>query len=84
MRKRNSSGTPETKITATITYRKEPGITYARIFSAQGGKHERSSVSMKETADLLTFEIRANDVAAMAASANSILRALQIIEATKP
>ncbi len=47
-----------------------------------GGKYKRSTISITRTAAGTTIEIRALDATALRASANSILRDLQVAEAS--
>ena len=61
---------------------KEPSLNYIRILG-KNTKHSRSSVKLKEDESTLTIEIVSKDTTSMRASANSILRDLQVIDATK-
>ncbi len=55
-----------------------------RILAAYGyRRYKRSSVRIGEARDRLRIEISAQDVTALMASTNTVLRELQIIEATK-
>jgi tRNA threonylcarbamoyladenosine modification (KEOPS) complex Pcc1 subunit len=62
---------------------KEPNINYSRIFKKQI-QHQRSTVTVSQTKRHLVIEIKARDATALRASANSLIRNLQVIEATKP
>ncbi len=66
----------------TITIKKDPKIKYLKILS-QKGKKERSTTSLKEKGSELIIKIAAKDATALRASVNSVLRDLQVIEATK-
>lgn len=70
------------KISLKIILAKEPKINYARMLG-KNAKHDRSAVKIKEGSKELVIEITAKDATALRASANSILRDLQVIEATK-
>jgi|GEM_PF-1162974 tRNA threonylcarbamoyladenosine modification (KEOPS) complex Pcc1 subunit len=61
---------------------KDPKINYKRLLNNQTN-HERSNTAIKEQKETLIIEITAKDLTALRASANSILRDLQVIEATK-
>lgn len=69
-------------ISLKIILEKEPNLRYTRIFGKNKG-HGRSTVKIKENGKRLIIEIAAKDATALRASANSILRDLQVIEATK-
>jgi tRNA threonylcarbamoyladenosine modification (KEOPS) complex Pcc1 subunit len=60
---------------------KEPKLKYTAILN-QNNKHSRSFIKIKESANQLTIEINADDSTALRASINSVLRDLQVIEAT--
>jgi tRNA threonylcarbamoyladenosine modification (KEOPS) complex Pcc1 subunit len=61
---------------------KDPKINYRKILG-NSLKHERSTTAIKEEKETLIVEITAADLTALRASANSILRDLQVIEATE-
>jgi len=61
---------------------KEPKLHYARILGKNIG-HSRSTVKIKEEGSKLIIEITAKDTTALRATTNSILRDLQVIDATK-
>lgn len=83
MQKRHSSTKRRTS-ELTMLYCKEQGLDYKRILGSQSGrKYKRSSVSFRETRSELRIDICANDLAAMSASINAVLRELQAIEATR-
>lgn len=52
------------------------------LTALQGGKYKRSSITVASTASGASIEIRASDATALRASANSVLRDLQVIEAS--
>lgn len=70
------------KIGLKITLEKEKDLNYTKILGKNIG-HSRSTIKIKEGKTELIIEIYANDATALRASANSILRDLQVIEATK-
>jgi tRNA threonylcarbamoyladenosine modification (KEOPS) complex Pcc1 subunit len=71
------------KALAAIVYKKDSALNYTRILAAcSTGTYKRSTITTSETDKELRFEIRARDVVALMASTNSILRRLQVIEAT--
>ena len=67
----------------TLTFRKDKNLNYSKILNLKTA-HKRSTLRQKEKKSLLTIEIRAKDATALRASANSLFRDLQVIEATKP
>jgi len=60
---------------------KKPSLNYSKILGA-AKKHTRSDTKLKELKGTLIIEISATDLAALRASANSILRDIQVIEST--
>jgi tRNA threonylcarbamoyladenosine modification (KEOPS) complex Pcc1 subunit len=60
----------------------EPGLNYKRILG-KNTKHSRSTVKLTQSKDTLIIEITSADTTSMRASANAILRDLQVIDATK-
>ena len=70
-----------TNLQFKLIIKKEPGLKYTKVLS--GATHNRSTISMIESKDTLTIEIKAKDATALRASTNSILRDLQVIEATR-
>ena len=64
-----------------LLIKKDPKINYLKIIS-QSRKKERSTTNIKEQGGKLIIEIGAKDATSLRASANSILRDLQVIEAT--
>jgi tRNA threonylcarbamoyladenosine modification (KEOPS) complex Pcc1 subunit len=70
------------KISLKIVLDKEPKLNYSKILGKNLG-HSRSAIKITESKSALTIEITAKDATALRASANSILRDLQVIEATK-
>jgi tRNA threonylcarbamoyladenosine modification (KEOPS) complex Pcc1 subunit len=70
-------------ITLTLILNKTEKLNYSRILGKRGVKHDRSRTTLKETSNNLTITIKATDATALRASANSVLRDLQIIESTK-
>jgi tRNA threonylcarbamoyladenosine modification (KEOPS) complex Pcc1 subunit len=74
-------GIPKKSLHLTIIVEKEKGLYYAKIINKQT-KRSRGDVSIKENKQKLTIQINASDATALRASANSILRDLQVIEAT--
>jgi tRNA threonylcarbamoyladenosine modification (KEOPS) complex Pcc1 subunit len=85
MPKRQSSKKQETeKVSTTIVYRKDSGLDYSKVLASCGAQaYKRSSVHVREDGSELRFDVAARDVTALMASVNSILRRLQVIEATK-
>jgi tRNA threonylcarbamoyladenosine modification (KEOPS) complex Pcc1 subunit len=85
MPRKRSSKKPETeKASSTIIYRKDPALNYSRILaSCSAQAYKRSVIATSETGKELRFEVKARDVTALMASTNSILRRLQVIEATR-
>jgi tRNA threonylcarbamoyladenosine modification (KEOPS) complex Pcc1 subunit len=72
------------KARSTIVYRKDPALNYALILaSCSAQAYKRSAITISETDRELRFEVKARDVTALMASTTSILRRLQVIEATK-
>ena len=69
-------------IKLTLVLSKEPKLKYSSILH-KNMKHGRSDVKVQEKKDSLTIEITATDSTALRASINTILRGLQVIEATK-
>lgn len=65
-----------------LILKKETDLNYSKILGL-GKAHKRSSTHLKELKDKLIIEIVAADLAALRASTNSILRDIQVIEATK-
>jgi hypothetical protein len=61
---------------------KEPGLKYSRLLS-RSKRYGRSTMKVKETSSTVTIEINATDLTALRASANSVLRDLQVISATE-
>lgn len=61
---------------------KDDTINYSKILGKKS-THKRSTIKIKEDKKLLAIEIESNDITALRASANSILRNLQVIKATK-
>ena len=61
---------------------KEKGLSYLKILT-KNKTHSRSSVKITENGKTLNIEINAKDSTALRSSINSILRDLQVIEATK-
>jgi tRNA threonylcarbamoyladenosine modification (KEOPS) complex Pcc1 subunit len=72
----------EANLKLKILVKKDPKIKYLKILS-QKSRKERSTISLKEYRTKLIIEVRAKDATALRASTNSILRGLQVIEATK-
>lgn len=70
-------------IALTLILNKTEKLNYSRILGKRSVKHDRSSTVLKETPSKLTITIKASDATALRASANSVLRDLQIIESTK-
>ena len=64
-----------------LVLKKETNLNYSKILGASKS-HKRSSTKLKESKGSLTIEISAMDLAALRASANSILRDMQVIEST--
>lgn len=65
-----------------ILVKKDPKIRYLKILS-QKRSSERCTISLKEYKTRLIIGISAKDATALRASANSILRDLQVIESTR-
>ncbi len=64
-----------------LILKKEPRLRYTRILSTKN-RQGRSAVTINETKNSIIIKIKAPDATALRASANSILRDLQVIEAT--
>ncbi len=75
---------PESKnnLLLKLTIKKDPELDYTKIFGSIR-KHSRSATKVKEIEGNVIIEIEANDITALRASANSILRDLQVMGATK-
>lgn len=69
-------------ISLTLVLTKQGKLNYSKILG-RSIKHDRSSITLKETKERLTISIKAKDTTALRASTNSILRDLQVIESTK-
>ncbi len=69
------------RIRLKLTIKKGTPLNYSRILGASK-IHKRSSTKLKESEENLIIEISATDIAALRASSNSILRDIQVIEAT--
>lgn len=72
----------ESALSLEITLPKDGSISYTKIL----GKfpiQKRSTIIIKESKTTLIISIKAKDATALRASTNSILRDLQVIEATK-
>ncbi len=63
---------------ATITIKKKAGIKYSSIIKLR--KYKRSSIKVAERKGSVNFRIAADDATALRASANAVLRELQVIE----
>ena len=61
---------------------REPALNYSTILQ-KTKRYERSSFKIHEDGKNLVIEITANDLTALRASANSVMRDLQVIGATK-
>ncbi|MGD0728513.1 MAG: KEOPS complex subunit Pcc1 [Candidatus Micrarchaeaceae archaeon] len=70
------------KFQLKLIINKEKALEYSKILSIKT-EHKRSNIKLKEIKGTLFIEISAKDATALRASANSILRDLQVIEATK-
>jgi tRNA threonylcarbamoyladenosine modification (KEOPS) complex Pcc1 subunit len=82
-RKLSSEKQATERVRSTIVYDKDPSLDYTRILaSCSSGAYKRSTIKTSETVNELRFDISAADVVALMASTNSILRRLQVIEAT--
>lgn len=64
-----------------LEIKKDPQTRYLKILNKTTTRG-RSLLKIKERGGLLTIEITANDATALRASANSILRDIQVIGAT--
>ncbi len=81
MAKKISSRKQQTdRYTCTITLPGVEASEYAAVL--QGGRYKRSDITLKRSASAFIIEIRASDATALRASANSVLRDLQIFEAS--
>ena len=60
---------------------KSDSTNYSKILGKKS-THRRSTISIKEDRDALTIEITATDTTALRASVNSILRNIQVADAT--
>lgn len=76
-----SAGSKEI-IRLKLVLEREPGLRYSSILQ-KTKRYGRSSVKIQEKGTSLEIEITAKDIVALRASANSIIRDLQAISATK-
>ncbi|MDE1870685.1 MAG: CTAG/PCC1 family protein [Candidatus Micrarchaeota archaeon] len=65
-----------------LVIRKTDEVNYSKILG-DNKRHRRSAISIRENGKMLIIEIKASDLTALRASANSILRNLQVINATR-
>lgn len=65
-----------------LTIKKDPALDYAMLFKSEKA-HSRSTTKVTNAKGSVTIEIKATDPTALRASANSVLRDLQVISATK-
>jgi len=65
----------------TLILNKESGLNYKSLLNTET-RHERSKITINEKGKNIIVEITASDATALRASANSILRNLQVIEST--
>ena len=66
---------------AEITLSKKSGINYKKLLSPQSGKARgRSSTAITETSAGLKITIKADDLAALHASINSIMREIRVLD----
>ncbi|MGI0100671.1 MAG: KEOPS complex subunit Pcc1 [Candidatus Micrarchaeaceae archaeon] len=70
------------KLYMKIVFEGEPNLEYEKILGT-GSKHKRSNVTVAAKNSKLIIEITASDATALRASVNSVLRDLQVIEASK-
>lgn len=70
------------KVQLKLILKKEPNLAYKPIFG-KIASHSRSRVKLSETKDRLVVTISSEDTTSLRASTNTILRKLQIIEATR-
>ena len=83
-KKQKTENVRQSKAQSTIVYKKDPALNYSRILASCSAKaYKRSVITINENGAELRFEVKATDVTALMASTNSILRRLQVIEATK-
>ena len=69
---------------ANIEVRKVPGLDYKTLLGTVR-KHERSKITFDEDTDRFTITITSEDLAALRASMNAVMRDMQVIEgATEP
>jgi len=65
---------------AEIIVHKDPGTSYKKILALpDGGVNARSSTAANERGGTLRITIKANDITALRASMNSIMRDLQVV-----
>jgi tRNA threonylcarbamoyladenosine modification (KEOPS) complex Pcc1 subunit len=72
----------KSKLQLKLILKKEQKLNYTRILT-KSLRHKRSNISIKETKDKLIIKIKAEDATALRASINTLIRDLQVIEATK-
>ncbi len=69
---------------ANIEVRKVPGLNYKSLLGAVR-QYERSKITVGEDTEVFTITIVTEDLAALRASMNAIMRDMQVIEgAAKP
>ncbi|MCL5262488.1 MAG: hypothetical protein M1390_01460 [Candidatus Marsarchaeota archaeon] len=69
------------RYTARITIAKRLPIKYSKMVGSYKA-YRRSSISTKESTHSISISIAANDVTALRASLNSVMRDIHIIEST--
>ena len=73
---------PAPKFIMRLILEKERGLDYSYILT-NSKKYNRSTLRINNRGNSLILEITAKDTTALRASANSVLRDMQIIEATR-
>jgi tRNA threonylcarbamoyladenosine modification (KEOPS) complex Pcc1 subunit len=73
---------PKKAIQLKLILEREHGIKYSSILG-KSKRHARSAIKVQDKGEDLIIEITAKDLTALRASANSVLRDLQVIAATK-
>lgn len=67
------------RYSAALRMAKSTPLSYAKIIG-KGRKHKRSSVSLRENAASISISVDADDMAALRASLNNIMRELAVVD----
>ncbi|MCL4381395.1 hypothetical protein M1614_00240 [Candidatus Marsarchaeota archaeon] len=68
------------KNSSIISIKKINGLEYKKILNFNN--HKRSSIDIEETPSIIKFKVYANDITALRASINAVLRDIQTIDNT--